>query len=171
MKYLLYLLYSLYLLLLLMTDLVPSNEWNSIWISGVLAFCTVSFYQISERYANPMKMRSNRMGQVRKRPPTCPTLKFSSPTVVRLCVFAETLCIARVRRDRDCDHLHLCALQVGARRRRDAGHDGHVIDAIQFGSVERERVCVRGGLSEACVVAAGPAWQIANWTSEEGTRG
>lgn len=50
MKYLLYILYSLYLLLLLMTDLVPSNEWNSIWISGVLAFCTVSFYQISERY-------------------------------------------------------------------------------------------------------------------------
>ena len=50
MKYLLYILYSLYLLLLLVTDLVPNNEWNSIWISAVLAFCTISFYQISERY-------------------------------------------------------------------------------------------------------------------------
>jgi hypothetical protein len=50
MKYLLYILYSLYLLLLLITDLVPNNEWNSVWISAVLAFCTVAFYQISERY-------------------------------------------------------------------------------------------------------------------------
>ena len=63
MKYLLYILYSLYLLLLLVTDLVPNNEWNSIWISAVLAFTTISFYQISERYANPMKLRSKRMGQ------------------------------------------------------------------------------------------------------------
>jgi len=63
MKYLLYILYSLYLLLLLITDLVPNNEWNSIWISAVLAFCTVSFYQISERYGNPMKLRSRMMGQ------------------------------------------------------------------------------------------------------------
>lgn len=75
MKYLLYILYSLYLLLLLMTDLVPNNEWNSIWISAVLAFCTVSFYQISERYGNPMKMRSKRMGQ--------------KPFVSRACVDTE----------------------------------------------------------------------------------
>lgn len=50
MKYLLYILYSLYLILLLMTALVPQNEWNSIWISAIIAFCTISFYQISERY-------------------------------------------------------------------------------------------------------------------------
>lgn len=50
MKYLLYVLFILYLLLLLVTDLVPNNEWNSVWISAVLAFCTISFYQISERY-------------------------------------------------------------------------------------------------------------------------
>lgn len=56
MKYLLYILYSLYLLLLLITDLVPSNEWNSIWISAVLAFCTVSFYQISERYGESLPL-------------------------------------------------------------------------------------------------------------------
>lgn len=63
MKYLLYILYSLYLLLLLVTDLVPENKWNSIWISAILAFCTISFYQISERYGNPMALRSKRMGQ------------------------------------------------------------------------------------------------------------
>lgn len=71
MKYLLYLLYSLYLLLLLVTDLVPNNTWNSIWISAVLAFCTVAFYQISERYANPMALRSKRMGQAPLVSATC----------------------------------------------------------------------------------------------------
>jgi len=75
MKYLLYILYSLYLVLLLMTDLVPSNQWNSIWISAILAFCTVSFYQISERYGNPMKLRSKMMGQ--------------TPFVARACVDTE----------------------------------------------------------------------------------
>lgn len=63
MKYLLYALYSLYLVLLLVTDLVPNNEWNSVWISAILAFCTVAFYQVSERYGNPMKLRSKMMGQ------------------------------------------------------------------------------------------------------------
>lgn len=75
MKYLLYILYSLYLLLLLVTDLVPNNEWNSIWISAVLAFTTIAFYQISERYSNPMKLRSKRMGQ--------------APLVSMTCVGAE----------------------------------------------------------------------------------
>jgi hypothetical protein len=56
MKYLLYLLYSLYLLLLLMTELVPNNRWNSVWISVVLAFCTVCFYQISERYGKTTRV-------------------------------------------------------------------------------------------------------------------
>lgn len=63
MKYLLYVLYVLYLLLLLVTDLVPANRYNSIWISAILAFCTISFYQISERYSNPMKLRSRWVGQ------------------------------------------------------------------------------------------------------------
>ena len=63
MKTLLYVLYSLYLLLLLVTDLVPNNQWNSIWIGSILAFCTVCFYQISERYGNPMALRSRMMGQ------------------------------------------------------------------------------------------------------------
>lgn len=71
MKYLLYILYTLYLALLLVTDLVPNNEWNSVWISAVLAFCTIAFYQISERYANPMKLRSKRMGQAPLVSQTC----------------------------------------------------------------------------------------------------
>ena len=35
LKYMLYSLYSLYLMLLLVTDLVPNNEWNSIWLIAV----------------------------------------------------------------------------------------------------------------------------------------
>jgi len=63
MKWLLTILYILYLFLLAATDLVPNNRWNSLWIGGVLAFCTVAFYQISERYGNPMRLRSSRSGQ------------------------------------------------------------------------------------------------------------
>jgi hypothetical protein len=63
MKWLLSILYILYLFLLAITDLVPNNKWNSLWIGAVIAFCTISFYQISERYGNPMKLRSNMAGQ------------------------------------------------------------------------------------------------------------
>jgi len=62
-KWLLFLLYVLYLLLLLITDLVPNNEWNSVWIVSILAFCTVAYFQISERYQNPMKLRTSTSGQ------------------------------------------------------------------------------------------------------------
>ena len=50
MKWLLSILYILYLFLLAVTDIVPNNRWNSLWIGAVIAFCTISFYQISERY-------------------------------------------------------------------------------------------------------------------------
>ena len=63
MKYLLTILYVVYLFLLSISDLVPNNGWNSIWIGAVIAFCTIAFYQISERYGNPMKLRSARSGQ------------------------------------------------------------------------------------------------------------
>jgi hypothetical protein len=71
MKYLLYVLYSLYLLLLLITDLVPQNQYNSTWIVSVLVFCTVSFYQVSERYSNPCKLRTRTAGQKPFIPQTC----------------------------------------------------------------------------------------------------
>jgi len=63
MKWLLFTLQILYLLLLLMTDLVPHNEWNSVWIVAIFSFCTVGFWYVSERYGNPMKLRSRAMGQ------------------------------------------------------------------------------------------------------------
>lgn len=87
-------LYALYLLLLLVTDLVPTNQWNSIWIVAILTFCTgacalntpthhcvltswvfllsaVAFYQISERYSNAAKLRTGSSGQVPFIPMTC----------------------------------------------------------------------------------------------------
>lgn len=63
MKYLLGILYSVYLFLVVATDLVPNNGWNSLWIAASVAFCTISFYQISDRYGNPMKLRSSMSGQ------------------------------------------------------------------------------------------------------------
>jgi len=63
MKYLLYTLQILYLFLFLMTDLVPRNRWNSIWIGSIFVFTTTGFWAISERYGNPMKLRSKMMGQ------------------------------------------------------------------------------------------------------------
>lgn len=92
MKWLLFTLQILYLLLLLMTDLVPHNEWNSVWIVAIFSFCTVGFWFVSERCmcilnlnqcrvneymfkthsnvfcvfvpdGNPMKLRSRAMGQ------------------------------------------------------------------------------------------------------------
>ena len=63
MKWLLVVLYGLYLFLLAVTELVPTNEWNSLWIGSILTFSTVSFYQISTRYGNPMKKNSRMSGQ------------------------------------------------------------------------------------------------------------
>tara|TARA_B110000858_G_scaffold186535_1_gene229823 strand:- start:43 stop:564 length:522 start_codon:yes stop_codon:yes gene_type:complete len=64
MKWLLFTLQILYIVLLLMTDLVPHNEWNSCWIVAIFSFCTVGFWFVSERYSNPMKLRSRAMGQL-----------------------------------------------------------------------------------------------------------
>jgi len=71
LKPLLIVLYGLYLFLLIATDLSPNNRWNSIWIVSILAFCTVSFYQISERYNNPMKLRTKTSGQSPFVPDAC----------------------------------------------------------------------------------------------------
>jgi hypothetical protein len=93
MKYLLYMLYSLYLLLLLVTDLVPNNEWNSVWISAVLAFCTISFYQISERYGNPMKLRSKRMGQKPMVSTTCVNTEIAITSIFAYSLSAPLLIV------------------------------------------------------------------------------
>ena len=57
------LLYVLYLTLVIITNLVPENGYNSIWIAAILAFSTIGFMQVALRYANPTKLRSSRSGQ------------------------------------------------------------------------------------------------------------
>jgi len=81
MKYLLYALNILYLILLLVTALVPQNGYNSIWIVSILVFCTTAFWQVSERYKNPMSLRSKAMGQVPFVSQTCIATEISVTSV------------------------------------------------------------------------------------------
>ena len=60
---LLFVAFILYLGLALVSDLVPNNGANAIWISAVVALCTIAFFQISDRYWNPMALRSKMSGQ------------------------------------------------------------------------------------------------------------
>jgi hypothetical protein len=60
---LLFVVFILYLGLALVSDLIPNNGVNAIWIATVVAFCTIVFFQISDRYWNPMALRSKRSGQ------------------------------------------------------------------------------------------------------------
>ena len=55
--------FVLFLVLTLVGDLIPNNGANAIWISAVVAFCTIAFFQISDRYWNPFHLRSKRSGQ------------------------------------------------------------------------------------------------------------
>ena len=72
---LLYALVVLYLVLALVGDLIPNNGANAIWIAPVMAFCTIVFFQISDRYWNPMVLRSKRSGQ--------------EPLISKMCVSTE----------------------------------------------------------------------------------
>ena len=60
---LLFVVFILYLGLALVSDLIPNNGANAIWIAAIVAFCTIAFFQISDRYWNPMALRSKRSGQ------------------------------------------------------------------------------------------------------------
>jgi len=80
MTALLYALVILYLLLALISDLIPNNGGNSIWIAAVMAFCTIVFFQISSRYANPMALRSKQSGQ--------------APLISQMCVSTEKAILA-----------------------------------------------------------------------------
>ncbi|MDA9633396.1 hypothetical protein N9S81_00490 [bacterium] len=110
MKYLLYALQIAYLLLFLVTDLVPSNRWNAVWIAAIFTFTTTvrkrpptrtakttphtdtdtkarissdtqGFWAISERYGNPNKLRSKAMGQKTFVASACIDTEASSTTV------------------------------------------------------------------------------------------
>ena len=80
MTALLYALVVLYLLLALISDLIPNNGGNSIWIAAVMAFCTIVFFQISSRYSNPMALRSKQSGQ--------------APLISQMCVSTEKAILA-----------------------------------------------------------------------------
>ncbi len=60
---LLFIVFILYLGLALVSDLIPNNGANAIWIAAIVAFCTIAFFQISDRYWNPMALRSKSSGQ------------------------------------------------------------------------------------------------------------
>ena len=75
-----YALVVVYLLLALVSDLIPNNGGNSIWIAAVMAFCTIVFFQISARYANPMALRSKQSGQ--------------APLISQMCVSTEKAILA-----------------------------------------------------------------------------
>ncbi len=72
---LLFVVFILYLGLALVSDLVPHNGANAIWISAIVALCTIVFFQISDRYWNPMALRSKRSGQ--------------EPMISQMCVSTE----------------------------------------------------------------------------------
>ena len=72
---LLFVVFILFLVLTLVSDLIPNNNANAIWIAAVIAFSTIAFYQISDRYWNPMALRSKRAGQ--------------EPMISKMCVSTE----------------------------------------------------------------------------------
>lgn len=63
LDYMLIVLYTLYLTLVIITNLVPTNGWNSVWIAAILAFSTIGFMNVATRYGNPTKLRSRVSGQ------------------------------------------------------------------------------------------------------------
>jgi len=71
----LYIVFVLFLLLMVIGDLIPSNRGNAVWLAGVVVLCTAVFFQISDRYWNPMALRSRKSGQ--------------APLVSKACVATE----------------------------------------------------------------------------------
>ena len=75
MDALIFVVFGLFLVLTLVSDLIPNNGANAVWIAAIVAFCTIGFYQISDRYWNPMALRSKRSGQ--------------EPLISKMCVSTE----------------------------------------------------------------------------------
>ncbi len=82
---LLFIVFILYLGLALVSDLIPNNGANAIWIAAIVALCTIVFFQISDRYWNPMALRSKRSGQ--------------EPMVSQMCVSTELAILAVFSRE------------------------------------------------------------------------
>ena len=77
---LLFVVFVLYLGLALISDLVPKNGLNAIWIASIVVLCTIVFFQISARYANPILLRRKQSGQ--------------DPLVSKMCVSTEIAILA-----------------------------------------------------------------------------
>jgi hypothetical protein len=82
---LLFVVFVLYLGLALISDMVPNNGANAIWIAAIVAFCTIVFFQISNRYWNPMALRSRQSGQ--------------EPLISQMCVSTELAILAIFSRE------------------------------------------------------------------------
>lgn len=74
-----YIVFILFMLLLVISDIIPTNDGNAIWIAPLVALCTAAFFQISDRYWNAMALRSKRCGQ--------------PPLVSKMCVATEVAII------------------------------------------------------------------------------
>lgn len=58
-----YLSFIVYYTLLIVSDLSPQNNYNSMWIAGVLIGSSFGLYAISVRYANPFAVRTGNSTQ------------------------------------------------------------------------------------------------------------
>lgn len=63
MTFLMYLSFLVYYTLLIVSDLGPRNNYNSMWIAGVLIVSSFGLYAISVRYANPFSIRTGNSTQ------------------------------------------------------------------------------------------------------------
>lgn len=81
----LYVVFALFMLLLLIGDLVPTHRGNAVWLSALVVLCTAAFFQISDRYWNPMALRSTRSGQ--------------APIVSNMCVSTEVTVVEIFSKD------------------------------------------------------------------------
>ncbi|MAT11977.1 MAG: hypothetical protein CMM02_13330 [Rhodopirellula sp.] len=59
---LLYAVFGIFICLALI-EMVPTNGAHAIWLSVLVTLCTAAFFQISDRYWNPFKLRSKHSGQ------------------------------------------------------------------------------------------------------------
>lgn len=64
LTFLLYLIFALYYFLLILSDLGPTNEWQSLWIVGILITTNFGLFSVSNRYANPFTVSVKNSTQV-----------------------------------------------------------------------------------------------------------
>lgn len=58
LRALLYGVFASWLFLLSLTEIAPASGWHSLWLVGLLSDATIGLYAMSNRYANPFRIRS-----------------------------------------------------------------------------------------------------------------